>query len=497
MTSRCFPVASPTNHNEDIPALVPGLDAFNHSPSAGVEWEFSPESYTVKTLSVLPPGSEVFNHYGPKGNAELMIGYGFCLEDNASDWFGLGFSHSVSEYIRSTEQARKTQERTDSDPTTASRPSVSHELSADSTEKEDTTRDKSVKGELSTAGNGVVDESHGLPNSQTTVSVDSSVNEQHSLRLLDATGHGITVPYAKPYILSLGFLDHSSIALENQRERAGYRNDWAKSAQASPPFGCKPLIRNSLHVLASTTMLLEKSLLEIEVFRRDHLSEPKNHRQHLALLYRQEQSRILGTTLQSLHQDVRSVLALEKPFKQFLRLKDILEHGPKGGLKKFRALIHTALGTRNPQRIMEGGGEECTFTLWFCVLWRLAKEASLEGYALESSLLKNWLRLIERMYGQPPTEEVHSNSEDGEVSSPDDEELQKTAASYQYALQVHAEKEEVSDASPNTPVAFLVWCLNIVRQESVRVPIPHDNLEEEEDELVLFIETADDMINQQ
>ncbi len=74
---------------EDLhfPVLFPGLDAANHNPSAKVDWTFDPGRFSVALAEdeSVAAGDEVFNNYGPKSNGELLIGYGFCIQDNPHD----------------------------------------------------------------------------------------------------------------------------------------------------------------------------------------------------------------------------------------------------------------------------------------------------------------------------------------------------------------------------------------------------------------------------
>jgi hypothetical protein len=68
------------------PVLFPLVDLANHSPSAQVTW-YSNVSVDARTLSIitesdLPEGNQIFNNYAPKGNTELLLGYGFLLPDN-------------------------------------------------------------------------------------------------------------------------------------------------------------------------------------------------------------------------------------------------------------------------------------------------------------------------------------------------------------------------------------------------------------------------------
>lgn len=69
----------------DFPVLFPVLDAPNHHHDAHVDWEFAPGRFSVLTHDRVEAGAEVFNNYGGKGNAELLLGYGFCVPENPHD----------------------------------------------------------------------------------------------------------------------------------------------------------------------------------------------------------------------------------------------------------------------------------------------------------------------------------------------------------------------------------------------------------------------------
>ena len=56
--------------------------------------------------------------------------------------------------------------------------------------------------------------------------------------------------------------------------------------------------------------------------------------------------------------------ALLKDQGLVLRLEYMSNDGPKALRKDFRSLIHVALGSRDPVKIQERGGEECAFALW-------------------------------------------------------------------------------------------------------------------------------------
>ncbi|KAK5682673.1 hypothetical protein LTS10_005802 [Elasticomyces elasticus] len=65
--------------------LFPLQDAGNHSNDAHVDWAYDPGRFSVSVTDPVEAGAEVFNNYGPKGNDELLMGYGFCIPDNPYD----------------------------------------------------------------------------------------------------------------------------------------------------------------------------------------------------------------------------------------------------------------------------------------------------------------------------------------------------------------------------------------------------------------------------
>lgn len=73
---------SETTPPSDSAMLVPVVDLLNHSPTAKVTWSGS-GGFTLSTEG--EAGQEIFNNYGQKGNEELLLAYGFCLETNEAD----------------------------------------------------------------------------------------------------------------------------------------------------------------------------------------------------------------------------------------------------------------------------------------------------------------------------------------------------------------------------------------------------------------------------
>ena len=94
--SRSFPASLMREHVEggdsiadNEPMLVPIVDILNHDMRANVSWFVTADQnnrayFNFKSDSLVP-GGEIYNNYGRKGNEELLLGYGFCLENNDAD----------------------------------------------------------------------------------------------------------------------------------------------------------------------------------------------------------------------------------------------------------------------------------------------------------------------------------------------------------------------------------------------------------------------------
>ncbi|AAS53274.2 AFL100Wp [Eremothecium gossypii ATCC 10895] len=89
LTSRAFPErVLRSDCDESAVVLLPVLDLLNHSTDARVEWS-GKDGFTIRQLQPLRQGQEVCNNYGGKSNEELMLGYGFAIEDNLFDHVAL------------------------------------------------------------------------------------------------------------------------------------------------------------------------------------------------------------------------------------------------------------------------------------------------------------------------------------------------------------------------------------------------------------------------
>jgi histone-lysine N-methyltransferase SETD3 len=68
-------------------AIVPVADLFDHKRPAEARWTYAEErkAFTLTALQELRPGDAIRVSYGRKGNCDLFVTYGFCLEENEDD----------------------------------------------------------------------------------------------------------------------------------------------------------------------------------------------------------------------------------------------------------------------------------------------------------------------------------------------------------------------------------------------------------------------------
>ncbi|KAL9103111.1 MAG: hypothetical protein Q9163_001822 [Psora crenata] len=459
-SSRSFPGSALPNKGIDSAVLIPGLDLLNHSPSAKVVWDWGRNDCTIRVDESLTGGSEIFNNYGPKGNEELLMGYGFCIPNNMADTFGLGFSKAVSRHIQATKSARSGPPR---------------------------------------GG-----ESH---NEDNMLSNDpSQVAEQHWVRLKplilleDKANERQFQHQFSPY-----FLEQFSIALENKREHVQHNTGSLPVAYgiSQTEVQCTAvtgLSRNRFHVLNALIMLLERSRTEIR--QHDALllgRKPANRRQQDAAIYRSHQLTILDGTLAELNYTLNIIMG-DEIFNGVVRLEHILTLGPKLLVKDLRSLLHVALGTRDAKKIKERRGDECAFALWLCGLWILHRAGDVNDETALGSRLVSWLDFLDQTYGLPsPTLDEHpTNSGLGPLNNGmafDPASDSVVAASYMEAIDATVEKHPRSlfKSKGNVTVPLLLWCLEVVRDEGVRIPQPSGTAIEQEDEYTLFLENGTQM----
>ncbi|ODQ67213.1 SET domain-containing protein [Nadsonia fulvescens var. elongata DSM 6958] len=86
-TSRSFPSRLLySDSDQSLSMLLPLVDSLNHKPFTPIHWNATVgKSFDIQSAKPLKKHEEIFNNYGAKGNEELLMGYGFCLEDNQFD----------------------------------------------------------------------------------------------------------------------------------------------------------------------------------------------------------------------------------------------------------------------------------------------------------------------------------------------------------------------------------------------------------------------------
>ena len=71
--------------NDTFSVLYPVLDIGNHNAADRMRWTHGDHSFSLSSMRDFQAGEQVYNFYGNKSNSELLVGYGFLLEDDALD----------------------------------------------------------------------------------------------------------------------------------------------------------------------------------------------------------------------------------------------------------------------------------------------------------------------------------------------------------------------------------------------------------------------------
>ena len=78
----------PDTYDPDM-LLYPGIDILNHSPHTKNYWVTNEHAYSIICEDDVNPGDQIFNCYGARNNGQLLLSYGFALENNPHDAFPL------------------------------------------------------------------------------------------------------------------------------------------------------------------------------------------------------------------------------------------------------------------------------------------------------------------------------------------------------------------------------------------------------------------------
>lgn len=310
----------------------------------------------------------------------------------------------------------------------------------------------------------------------------------HWVRLRNTFIDKIPRDAAPSYEFSPGFLNGVAAALCNQREKTGGH----PCLQGQIDFVDANLSRNKLKVLAAVAMLLQRQLSNIDQHSANLPQWPDNVRQFHAARYRRGQLHILRTVSASLLGHLSELVGFsEDSTRDFrvVRLDHMLAESPSPLLTDYRAALNAGLGTRKAAKIRERGWVECAFTLWVCGVWLWGQTLGLEsrsstGLDLPSKVVQ-WLGFLHNVY------QDHSVTE--HVTVPTDEDDVQLAESFLDVIKAAAQKNPRSLYSSGAcTLSRLLWCLHIVREESIMCPSFEGKSGDEHDELVLFLECHDE-----
>ena len=295
---------------------------------------------------------------------------------------------------------------------------------------------------------------------------------------------------------SPGFLNELAAALSNQREKASIN----ASIKEQTDFSRVDISRIQLKMMATITMLLQRQISKIVEHSSMVPQWPENEKQFHAARYRREQLHILRTVETSLLSTLSGAVGLRDRLAKdtrVVRLEHMLLESPPPLLADFRAALNAGLGTRKVLKIRERGWVECVFTLWVCGVWLWGqslgsnKEASV-GTGLASSV-RRWLQFLPDAYPDPllPGDTPTIEGVPGVYPFPAEEEQAVVVDSYVRLIKAAVLKypQSIYNSSACTSPRLL-WCLKVVREESVMCPNFEGNSGDETDELVLFLEDS-------
>ena len=293
---------------------------------------------------------------------------------------------------------------------------------------------------------------------------------------------------------SPGFLNELAAALSNQRERASIN----ASIKEQIDFSHSDISRIQLKMMATITMLLQRQTSKIVEHNSMVPQWPENGKQFHAARYRREQLHILRTVETSLLNTLSRAVGLRDSVEKdtrVVRLEHLLLESPPPLLTDFRAALNAGLGTRKAAKIRERGWVECVFTLWVCGVWLWGQSlgfdnevSAMTGLALS---IRRWLQFLREAYPDPlsrgntPT----TGGVPGVYPPAAEEEQAILVDSYVRLIEAAVLKCPHSIYNSNACTSSrLLWCLTVVREESVMCPSFEGKSGDENDELVLFLE---------
>lgn len=309
------------------------------------------------------------------------------------------------------------------------------------------------------------------------------------VRLVSYSHAGFSLePKAPSFMFSEGFLQQASIAFFNIREEQ-------TAIPISDADVCSPtLTRNKLHTVCAIAMMLQKQCSDIIAGNSSLPVWPRNQRQFYAARYRRGQLRILRSVSGSMIGSLRRIVGLTSSLprdRRIMRLEHILKAAPKEFLQDFRAAIHVALGTRDAKKIRQQNLTESAFTLWLCGLWLWSlpitdSDSKRRNRPSLPTRTEDWVAFVDTTYSD------HSVIGKRWARIPASEEGQLLAESHHSIVKAAAAKNPQSIyGHPEATTDRLLWCLRVIREESLVCPNLEGEVEDQADEIVLFLESGD------
>lgn len=345
------------------------MDAGNHNPNARVDWSYDPGRFSLTISDAAPASSQIFNNYGPKGNDELLMGYGFCSADNPHD----GILLSMRPPPPPLQEMLKTIH----------------------------------PGYFKTTGEWNSDRA-------TFRLLRWQLHDTSDLDAFSRAWAPIPEPLAELFCYIVQFERGFDVAPIESSEEYLYRGS-----------GQRYLPRIALYVAMS---LLPK-IQRLEQSDEDLPEEPQNSRQAAAEVYRSGQIEVLDEVQERMAAYLKSLLlptpADPTQHKSALwtleGALDVLQLVAPDAHKAFMSGLKYCAGTTKFRKIRDSNQEEVLWGVLLCFMYLHYRDIQ-AGAAGASSVLCSWMRSLETEYGSPLPE--------GGAAAEAEEKVDEEAAEY-------------------------------------------------------------------
>lgn len=338
---------------KDFSILFPVMDAGNHNPNARVDWAYDPGRFSFTVSDGVDAGDQVFNNYGPKGNDELLMGYGFCSADNPHD----GILLSMRPPPPPLQQMLR----------------VIH------------------PGYFRTNGEW---------------NSDAATFRLLRWQLHDTTEFGafskawapIPEPLAELFCYIVQFERGVDVAPVEAPEDYLYRG-----------YGQRYLPRIAFYIMMSLLPKIQRLEQSNDVLP----DQPQNSHQAMAKIYRDGQIEVLEDVQDRMAAYLRSLVHEPNPEVRAIQPKPaiwtleaaldvVLQEAPDAH-KAFMAGVKYCAGTTKLRKLRGTDQEEFMWTIFLCFIYLHYRkiEATPAGSLGSDSILRNWMRSLENEYGEP------------------------------------------------------------------------------------------------